>query len=341
MKKLFLIIAVSFLTAPVFAQDIPIIGDTTDLKSHSVKQIVILQHFGGGDETGGGLFRRIDSTYAEGTHAFDYAALEGKQWVRMQYMGGEMGAFSDLSAVGEVDIAPVGAHTDNVIDFTDVTINYTGSSGPAWLRGGTYGTPVANADEDQSGMIRFYGQTSANGTSYDRCLFIALKTTGTKAIFPISGLAEILAQTGEGPTKAMAGQFIVGLHTATSKLDSSTGTTDGMFASWFKVYSASGSVADTTSRIAAIWLDNSMGGTVYGEHYSAFITNGGIKADAVFGLETGAGWDALFYFDETAYDQPPVSTMTPATQSNDADGSIIIDLNGTLYYIPYFGIGKD
>ncbi len=234
-----------------------------------------------------------------------------------------------------------GTHTSDAIDFTNTTINFTGSSGPAYIRAGTYGTPVTNADEDQSGMFRMYWETSADGSSYDRGLFICLKTTGTKAIFPISGLAEVLAQSGVGPTKAMAGQFIVGLHTPTSKLAASTGTTDGMFASWFKVYSVSGSVAASTSRVAAIWLDNSMGGTVSGEHYSAFITSGGIKADAVFGLETGSGWSSLFYFDETAYDQDPVSTVTPATQSNDSDGSLIINLNGTLYYIPYFGIGAD
>jgi hypothetical protein len=97
MKKILLIILL--FSTYMMGQDIPIIGDTTDLKSHTKKQMVILQQFGGGDETGGGLFRRIDSTYAEGTHAFDYAGLDGLQWVRMQYMGGEMGAFTDLSAV--------------------------------------------------------------------------------------------------------------------------------------------------------------------------------------------------------------------------------------------------
>jgi len=95
MKYLFVLL----ITCSIYGQGIPVIGDTTDLKAYSDKQIVILEKFGGGDETGGGLFRRIDSAYTEGTHAFDYAASDGLQWVRMQYLGGEMGAFTDLTAV--------------------------------------------------------------------------------------------------------------------------------------------------------------------------------------------------------------------------------------------------
>ena len=87
-------------------------------------------------------------------------------------------------------------------------------------------------------------------------------------------------------------------------------------------------------RIAAIWLDNSMGGTVNGEHYSAFITSGGIKPDAVFGLETGAGWDALFYFDETAYDEDPV--VSGDHTSGSKDYGLRINLNGTNYLIQLY-----
>ena len=326
MKKLLFSFILLF-TLPIYGQYdyLEILADTIELAQYDGSGVCLLEKFGAGDNNGGGIFIRQDSAYTEGTNAFNYP-YDGYQWVRL--------GWTDLRGSGTVNIAPSGAHTDNVIDFTDVTINYTGSSGPAWLRGGTYGSPVTNADEDQSGMIRFYGETSANGTSYDRGVFVALKTTGTKAIFPIAGLAEILAQTGEGPTKAMAGQFIVGLHTATSKLDSSTGSTDGMFASWLKVYSVSGSVADATSRIAAIWLDNSVGGTVNGEHYSAFITSGGIKPDAVFGLETGAGWDALFYFDETAYDEDPV--VSGDHTSGSKDYGLRINLNGTNYLIQLY-----
>ena len=333
-----------------YAQDIPIIGDTTDLKNHSVKQIVILQHFGGGDETGGGLFRRIDSTYSEGTHAFDYAAWQGKQWVRMQYMGDEMGAFSDLSAVGTIDIDAVGTVSDHVIDFSNVTINHSGSSGPVMIRAGTYGSPVTSSDAGQSGMIRLYGRNTATTDDeasgyYDRGIFVNNQITGTKAAFPISGLVEIRdVGSSEGPTSAMGGQFITGLHTSTSKLDSTASTTDGMFGIWAKVVSKTGSVTDTTSRVASIWLDQQMANeTIKGEYYGIFATNGGMQADAWIGFETGGnqGWEYMWYFDETAYDEAPISTMTPATQTNDADGSIIINLNGTDYYIPYFGIGAD
>ncbi len=237
-----------------------------------------------------------------------------------------------------------GAYSNAAIDLTDVALNYGGSSGPVMIRAGTYGSPVSSSDSGQSGMIRLYGLSTATSDTessgyYDRGIFSYLRTDGSKGIFPIAGLAEVRTVSGDGPLSVQAGQFIAGLHTSGAKLAATAGTTDGMFALWAKVYSVSGSVAAATSRTAAIWLDNSMGGTVDGEHYSAFITSGGIKADAVFGLETGAGWEALFYFDETAYDQAPISNLGAKNEVN-SDKSIVIDLNGTAYYIPIFVVAN-
>ncbi len=236
-----------------------------------------------------------------------------------------------------------GSYSNAAIDLTGVVLDHSGSSGPVMIRAGTYGSPVSSSDPHQSGMIRLYGSNDAatdDGTGfYDRGIFAYLRTDKAKGIFPISGLAEVRTTAGEGPVAVMASQFIAGLHTSGAKLDSTAGTTDGMFASWMKVYSAIGSVADTTSRVAAIWLDNSMGGTVGGEYYSAFITSGGVKADAVFGLETGSGWTSLFYFDETAYDQDPISDLGAKNEVN-SDKSIKIKLNDTVYYIPIFVVGN-
>jgi len=228
-----------------------------------------------------------------------------------------------------------GTYTGNCIDFTDITINHTGSAGPCMIRAGTYGDPatttfVENADEDQSGMIRLYGATSANGTSYDRGIFVCLVTTGLKGIFPIAGLAEVRAQTGNGPTKVQAAQFICDLHTTDSKLAGLGGdATAGMYGGWFKITAIDGATISATARAAPIWLDNQLYGNnaaAIGEEYTIFSTAGGTVIKAWAGFETSSvGWSHLFYFDETAYDQAPVFT-----------GGFKCLINATTVYIPYF-----
>ena len=237
-----------------------------------------------------------------------------------------------------------GSYSNAAIDLTGVVLDHSGSSGPVMIRAGTYGSPVSSSDPHQSGMIRLYGSNDAatdDGTGfYDRGIFAYLRTDKAKGIFPISGLAEVRTTAGEGPVAVMASQFIAGLHTSGAKLDSTASVTDGMFASWLKVYSAVGSVADATSRVASIWLDNQMNGTVSGEHYSIFATNGS-NSDAFVGFETGdgAGWDYMWYFDETAYDQDPLSDLGAKNEVN-SDKSIKIKLNDTVYYIPIFVVGN-
>lgn len=87
------------LTPLAFSQYIKVLGDTTDLKTYDGSGIVLLEQYGGvtWDVTGGGLFHRVDSTFAEGTHAFDYP-YEGFQWARIQWIGSELSAFNDLYA---------------------------------------------------------------------------------------------------------------------------------------------------------------------------------------------------------------------------------------------------
>ena len=277
--------------------------------------------------------------------AGDYVKLlnsEGQAWDQTisQILNAEIPIIGGKAIGIDLD----GSYSNAAIDLSGVVLNHSGSSGPVMIRAGTYGSPVSSSDPHQSGMIRLYGSNDAasdDGTGfYDRGIFAYLRTDKAKSIFPIAGLAEVRTTAGDGPLSVQAGQFIAGLHTSGAKLAATAGTTDGMFALWAKVYSASGSVAAATSRVAAIWLDNSMGGTVSGEHYSAFITSGGAaKPDAVFGFETGAGWSSLFYFDETAYDQDPISDLGAKNEVN-SDKSIKIDLNGTTYYIPIFVVAN-
>lgn len=235
-----------------------------------------------------------------------------------------------------------GSYTNAAIDLTDVTLNYSGSSGPVMIRAGTYGSPVSSSDAGQSGMIRLYGLSTATSDDessgyYDRGIFAYNRTDGSKGIFPIAGLAEVRTTSGQGPVAAMASQFIVGLHTAGAKLDSTASVTDGMFASWLKVYSVVGSVADATSRVAPVWIDNQMSGTVSGEEYGMFITAGGTLVDAVMGFETtSSGWDSFLYFDETAYDQKPV--VSGDVDDGSSDYYLRVNLNGTMYGIPLYAL---
>ena len=235
-------------------------------------------------------------------------------------------------------ISFTGTYTGNCIDFTNDTIDYTGSSGPAYIRAGTYGSPITNADEDQSGFLRLYGSTTADGSSYDRGVFMCLTTTGTKGIFPIAGLAEVREQTGDGPAAVMASQFICHMNSATAKLANSTGV-QGMYAGWFKITANEGATCGATSKKAAVWLDNQMYGNnaAPGEEYTIFATTGGLKPDAFIGFETtSSGWSNFLYFDETAYDQDPIASATISGGTQDL--YLKVSINGTAYGIALYAI---
>jgi hypothetical protein len=84
MKKFLFIFSLLF-TPFIFGQLAPlhICADTTELKNYDGSGIVLLDSYGKGNVAGGGLFHRIDSTYAEGSNAFDYKKLNGLQWARI------------------------------------------------------------------------------------------------------------------------------------------------------------------------------------------------------------------------------------------------------------------
>ena len=232
---------------------------------------------------------------------------------------------------------------DSCIDFSGITYVPTGSNGPSLTRCGTYGTPLAHAVEAQSGLMRWYMETSANGTSYDRGIFICLKTTGTKSIYPMAALAEVKAQTGAGPLSCMAGQFISMLQDSTSTMPAS-GVANGQFGIWAKVGATSGATTTVGLKTAPIWLDIQMNGndavinkaTTWGIYMTT-----GSAARAFVGFVGGGlagSFDYLFEWDSTCYDMAPISTETVAYTGNAqvSEGTIKILLNDTAMYIPYF-----
>jgi len=228
-----------------------------------------------------------------------------------------------------------GTFTDDVIDFSDVTIDHTGSGGPCFLRAGTYADPVSNTDEHQSGMLRFYGTTDDDGSSYDRGLFQCLMTAKSKGIIPIAGLAEVRTTAGDGPTNVKAAEFIAGLHTAGAKL------AGNMYGVWAKVYAEVNATMASGSKAAAIWLDNQIDPVnrhANAEEYTIFSTTGCSVPHAWASFETSSsGWACLFHFDETAYDQAPVGTTrgTP-NQTATCDSSLKVLINETTLYIPLY-----
>jgi len=218
-----------------------------------------------------------------------------------------------------------GTYTSHIIDFSSIT---QAAGDISLIRAGTYASPMDAAGEAQYGMMRLYLSTDDDGTSYNRGIFVCLKTAGTKGIFPIAGLAEVLAQSGNGPTKVQAAQFIADLHTTDAKLAALGGdSTAGMYGGWFKVTATAGATTASGSRAAPVWLDNQLYGENINagmEEYAIFSTAGGSVPKAWAGFETtSGGWGQLLYFDETAYDQEPVSS-----------NYLKVMLNTTQYYIP-------
>jgi len=262
---------------------------------------------------------------------------------------GDLTITGDVTLVGGLDIGTAttgidftGTYTGNVIDFSNSTHVPTGSNGPCLIRAGTYGTPITNTSEDQSGLVRLYMSTSADGSSYDRGIFVTLKTSGIKGIFPIAGLAEVLAQTGNGPTKVQAAQFICDLHTTDAKLAALGGdATAGMYGGWFKITAIDGATIASGARAAPIWLDNQLYGAnaaAIGEEYTIFSTTGGSVPKAWAAFETtGAGWSHLFYFDETCYATVPVMTTGCTIATGDTPYLKVL-LNDTEYGIPLIAI---
>ena len=119
MKKflfIFSLLFTPFMFAPfMFGQLLPlhICADTTELKNYDGSGIVLLDSYGRGDTKGGGLFHRVDSTYAEGYFAFDYKKLNGLQWARI-------GLFSPVVSAGE-NVFTTTATKDTVVIKGTVT----------------------------------------------------------------------------------------------------------------------------------------------------------------------------------------------------------------------------
>jgi hypothetical protein len=114
----------------------------------------------------------------------------------------------------------------------------------------------------------------------------------------------------------------------------------GMYAAWFKVGANANTVCDAGSRVAAVWVDNQMSGTVSGEEYGIFCTTGGTKPDALIGLETSSsGWTQFLLLDETmAAAEPFVANGCNVSGAGASEAYLKVSVNGTQYGIPLIAI---
>jgi len=233
-----------------------------------------------------------------------------------------------------------GTYTGNVIDLSGATIDPTGSAGPCFIRLGTYDAPFDyGADNDQSGVVRLYTTCSGDISSYDRGLFVCTETTGAKGAFPVSGLAEA-NNTGTGPKSLGAAQFIAHLGARSEGAVLTTLGADaeilcGMYGLWAKVASPVLSTCDAGSRVAPIWCDNQMSGTVSGDEFGIFATTGASKPDAFIGFGTkSSGYDQFFSFDTSFNAGAGTCVTTDAVPANAQDARILVHYDGLQYYIP-------
>lgn len=225
--------------------------------------------------------------------------------------------------------------TDNVVDFTGCTYVPTGSDGPCLLRAGSYAAPLTNTSVSQSGLLRFYMSTDADGSSYDRAIFSCLKTSGAKGIITTSGLAEVHTNS-VGPLNVKGCEFVCHLFDTGAHLPASA----IMYGGWFKVAAIDGSTIDSTAKVAPLWLDNQLSGANASncEEYTIHSTTGGTQPRAWASFETtSSGWKQLLYFDETmAAAQPFVATGCNVTVASVPYLKVLV--NATQYGIPLIAI---
>lgn len=232
--------------------------------------------------------------------------------------------------VAGIDLAFSGESTTHFINFDGATLSKT-------LMGcASYGSP---ADQSCTTGLFSFASTSDDDSSwrYSGGLYIKGTGSGTK-VLGLGLQSEYNGTVGADRLQGMASIALLGGGSEAAKLLTLGGdTTAGMYAGWFKVGANTSCVVDSGSRVAALWVDNQMNCVCSGEEYAVFITCGGSKVDAVFGLETtSSGWTHLFSFDDTAYDQDPVSALACDTDGGNSNGSLKIALNGVTKYIPYF-----
>lgn len=219
-------------------------------------------------------------------------------------------------------------------------LNFTGTPNTKLIKAGSYSSKLAYGGSE---LITVAAEATSGAWVMGQGMYLSATHEDGK-VFGYSTLIEL--KSTDGTDRGQAGQFIIGLGsigvggTEAAVLKTRDGDAGaGMYATWHKIGGSINSVVNSGGRMAAIWLDNQFGGTCNGEEYTIFSSTGGSVPDAWASFETtSSGWASLFHFDETMTGSTvaPLSAKKPDTSTQNADGSLIIDLNGTKHYIPYY-----
>ena len=180
---------------------------------------------------------------------------------------------------------------------------------------------LAEEDDFAIGYGSYIRTTGEDGKGFGASFLVeATNTTGTPTL---EGLQSMAFLGSVGGTEAAILKTRGGDATA------------GMYAIWAKTGANNNAVFASGSRTVPLWVDNQCGGTHSGEEYGIFASTGMSQPDAFIGFETTSrGWDALFYFDETSYDQEPVvaADITGGSKSY----YLRVNVNGTMYGIQLY-----
>jgi len=226
--------------------------------------------------------------------------------------------------------------TGILISGTSTTaINVTGTTSKAF-RAGSYGTPLTATATTEWVTTGFQGNSSNFYIGYGCYGFAAAEDAKV-----IGHSTTCMITTEDGTDRLQAAQFIACLGTPGGSEAAILKTLDGdatagMYGVWAKVFSHAGCTCASGSRVAPIWCDNQMSGTVSGEEYGIFATTGGTKPDAFIGFETtGVGYDQLLYFDET-FNSGAGNCVETSSVPGTQDARIKVYYDGKQYYLPLY-----
>jgi hypothetical protein len=229
---------------------------------------------------------------------------------------------STISCSGALD------GTEHVIHITN-----TGLGDMKAFYAGAWGTELEF--NDGGGLFRIYGKVGAGGTASAN-MFIRTLTESTSSPIGVQFYTDTDAASG-GPA-VMAGCEAYCMVNTNKYLGESSSYMEGMWGFRSKV--GSNFPSTVSGNVYGMWINNVMNSTVGGDHYGILFSNEGNNPDAVFAFEAlaGKGYNTLFKFCTSMVGDVPLSSEKVDATDNSA-GTILIDIGGTTYYIPYYDSG--
>lgn len=217
------------------------------------------------------------------------------------------------------------ADLDALLDFTGMTLQ----SGQNAIRG----TSLDCADV--TGWLVFQGDMTGSDV-FRYASYFQPETDGTAKILG-HGMT-ILLNSGADVAIAEDAQFHILVYSGATVADRAGDLTGGIHNIWAKVYGEVGATWESGCRVAPYWSDIQINGVDVSaeEVFHFFGSAGGSRARAFLYME---GQQSVYFFesDSDLGEAMLASSGYDTTQSNDPDGFLKVNLNGTIYGIPLMG----